>query len=240
MWHKDPDWKFVAETGAQPENLQGYHDDFMLIVVDEASGVKEEMYPVIDGALSTGVIVLLLLIGNPTKRLGTFADSHLKREVSKHYYKIHVDLDKTTRVSKKWVHEMEEKYGAESPVVKIRCHGDFADNDEGQLISYSWLEMARAIAFEEDGSLPRRRLSIDCSDGGLDFTVLTMAEHYDSLSHFKRQKQYSYPAGLASTMTVEEAIKWWEHFGMDKANGDDIVVDSLGVGAGWVQAEQRE
>ena len=81
VWHNDPNWKCVAETGATPENMQGYHDEFMLIVVDEASGVDEEMFPVIEGALSTGRIVILLLIGNPTKLMGTFADSDRKLPV---------------------------------------------------------------------------------------------------------------------------------------------------------------
>ncbi len=232
IWFKDRDHKCVAETGAQPENMHGYHDDFMCIIVDEASGVREDMFPVIESAMSMGIIVFLLLIGNPTKNVGTFADSHLKPKVAKNYFQIHVDLEKTTRVSREWVQEMIDKYGKDSPVVKIRCFGDFAEHDEGQLISMDWMDIARASPFVADGSIPHKRLSIDCADGGDNYTVLTLGEHYQSFAHFQRQQQYAFPAGRAVTMTVDEAIVWWHRHGMSKENGDYFIVDSLGVGAG--------
>jgi phage terminase large subunit len=231
-WYGDPNWKCVAETGATPENLQGYHDLFMLIVCDEASGIDEAMFPVIEGALSTGIIVLLLLIGNPTKIQGTFADSHLKPKVSKYYHQIHVNLAKTTRVNPAWVKEMGEKYGITSPVYQVRCLGEFAEEDENQLMSLSWLESARLRDFRPDGSIPRRRITVDVADGGRNFTVITHSIRYNSFTLFVKQTQHSFPAGRATTMARKEAVKMWMAEGMSAENGDDIVVDSLGVGAG--------
>lgn len=238
-WHKDPNWKCVAETGATPENMQGYHDLFMLIVCDEASGIDEEMFPVIEGALSTGKIVILLLIGNPTRNQGTFADSHLKPKVSKYYHKIHVNLEKTTRVSPKWVKEMGEKYGVTSPVYRVRCLGDFAAEDENQLLSLSWLEEARIRAHRPDGSIPRQRLSVDVSDGGANFTVITHGIRYQSFTYLKKQTQHSYPGGEAVTLACDEVERQFYEKGMSKENGDDIVVDALGVGAGVVSELHR-
>ncbi len=232
IWNNNPNWKVVAETGAKPENVQGYHANFMLIVVDEASGVDEEIFPVIESSLSVGIIVLLLLIGNPTKNMGTFADSHLKEKVAKYYHKIHVDLSKTTRVPAKWVKEMGEKYGVTSPVYQVRCLGEFADEDENQLMSLSWLESARIRAYRPDGSIPRQRLSIDVSDGGANFTVITHSIRYQSFTFFKKQKQYSFAKGIATTKAANEAKRWFTDAGMRKENGDDIVVDSIGVGTG--------
>ena len=234
IWHKDPNWKCVAETGATPENLQGYHDLFMLIVVDEASGVDEEMFPVIESALSVGIIVIMLLIGNPTKLIGTFADSHLKPKVAKYYHQIHVDLSKTTRVSRQWVREMVEKYGEDSPVVRVRCYGEFAEEDENQLISLEWLVASREKTHKPDGSIPRQRISVDCSDGGGNFTVITHAIKYQSFTFFKKQTKHSFPAGRATGMTADEVERIWIANGMKKENGDDVVVDALGVGAGVV------
>ncbi len=234
VWYDDPDWKCAAETGATPENLQGYHpiERALIVIVDEASGVDEEMYPVIDSALSVGEILLLLLIGNPTKLQGTFADSHLKQKVAQYYYQIHVDLTKTTRVSRQWVTEMVDKYGRDSPVVRVRCYGEFADEDEDQLIALEWLQAARNRTHVPDGSIPRQRISVDCSDGGGNFTVITQSIRYASFTYFKKQTKHSYPAGRASTMTRIEVKRIWDANNMVKENGDDIVVDSLGVGAG--------
>ncbi len=232
VFNKDPNWSVIAETGATPENLQGYHDQFMLIVCDEASGIDEEMFPVIEGALSTGKIVLLLLIGNPTKLIGTFADSHLKPKVSKYYHQIHVDLEKTTRVSKQWVTEMGEKYGVTSPVYLVRCLGEFAEEDENQLISLAWLESSRGREYKADGSIPRKRISVDVADGGGNFTVITRSIKYQSFTLLKKQTQHSFPGATAVTQCCDEVERLWYEDGMLKENGDDIVVDSLGVGAG--------
>ena len=234
IWHKDPDWKCVAVTGATPENMQGYHDEFMLVVCDEASGIDEDIFPVIEGALSVGTIVILLLIGNPTKIQGTFADSHLKAKVAKYYYQIHVDLNKTTRVSKKWVTEMEEKYGKDSPVVAVRCYGDFASEDENQLIALDWLETARQTLHSPDGSIPRQRISADIADGGQNFTVLTHAIRYESFTYYTKQTEHSFPGGKSVGMAADKIEAMWDKHNMSAVNGDDVVVDSLGVGAGVV------
>jgi hypothetical protein len=228
----DPDhWSFM-ETAASPESLAGLHDRFMLVLVDEASGVSESLWPVIEGAISTGKVVILVIISNPTKIAGTFAASHLRPNVAKNWYRMHISLDKTARVSKAWVRKMEEKYGRTSPIVKIRCYGEFAEEDANQLMSLQWIENARSSVFETDGSIPRHRLSVDVADGGANYSVITLASHYQSFMHWKKQWQHNYPTGKAVTMLANEVARQWKENGMNAMNGDDIVVDSLGVGAG--------
>lgn len=228
----DPDhWSFM-ETANSPENLAGLHDRYMLILVDEATGVKEDLWPVIEGAISTGQFVILVIISNPTKLQGTFAASHLKPLVAKHWYRMHISLDKTARVSKSWVKRMEDKYGRDSPTVKIRCYGEFSEEDDNQLISMQWLETAQTTTFETDGSLPIRRLSVDVADGGGNFSVITDASHYQTKIHFHQQKLYNFPSGQSVSMLAEEVERVWNANGMSGINGDEIIVDSLGVGAG--------
>lgn len=236
-WHKDPDWSFVAETAASPENLAGYHDDFMLIVVDEASGMSEDMFPALEGALSTGTLVCMVLIGNPTKNVGTFYDSHMRDVVARHYHRIHVSLEKTTRVSREWVQRMVDKYGANSPVVQVRCYGNFADTDELQLIALQWLVDAFDRDFDElyDGSHPRHRISVDVADGGADASVVTRSAHYQSFTHHVRQTQYHYPSSRASILLADEVERIWKAEGLTPDNAD-IVVDAVGVGAGCAGA----
>jgi len=213
----DPDhWSFM-ETANSPENLSGLHDRYMLVLVDEATGVTENLWPVIEGAISTGKYVILVIISNPSKLQGTFAASHLKPLVAKHWYRIHISLDKTSRVSRDWVARMEDKYGKDSPIVKIRCYGEFAEEDINQLISMAWLEKAQSSEVIPDGSLPRRRLSVDVADGGGNFSVVTDAIHYP---------------GQSTGMLSREVERIWSLNQMSAEAGDDIVVDSLGVGAG--------
>lgn len=229
-WDMDH-WAFM-ETASSPENLAGLHDKFMLICVDEASGIGESLWPVIESAISTGKVVILLIISNPTRTTGTFSDSHNKPLVSQDWYTMHIRLEDTKRVSRSWVRKMENKYGKGSPVVQVRCYGEFADDDENQLISLSWLEKAQSTEIVEDGSIPRRRLSVDVADGGGNFSVITDAIHYQSFTVLNRQYQYNFPAGQSTGMLSREVERIWAKSNMRAENGDDIVVDSLGVGAG--------
>ena len=57
-----------------PERFQGFHEGNILFVVDEASGVDEEIYEAIEGCM-TSKRARLLLIGNPTRRSGTFYEA---------------------------------------------------------------------------------------------------------------------------------------------------------------------
>ena len=231
-WHGDPDWCAIAETASTPENLAGYHDDYMLIVVDEASGVDEAMFPVIEGMASTGKMVIVVLIGNPTKNIGTFYDSHMRPVVAKHYHQIHVDLNKTTRVSKEWVAKMEEKYGRNSPVVKVRCYGEFADMDEAQLITYEWLTRALEDERDPDGSIPRLRVAVDVADGGVDSTVVTIARMYDTFTAVLERRLFNFPPAESPILAAQAAMTAYYDYNGNPMNGDDLVVDSLGVGAG--------
>ncbi len=232
VWFGDEDWCAIAETASQPENLAGYHDDYMLIVVDEASGVSEDMFPVIEGMMSTGIIVILILIGNPTKNQGTFFGSHNTPKVAKNYYQVHVDLDKTTRVSKAYVQKMVDKYGKDSPVVKIRCYGEFAEDSEAQLIPYGWVMDALVRESRMDGSIKHKRVTVDVADGGVDFTEITGADMYETGIDILKQKEYNFPTAESPVLAADAAERMFNEIGGLTINGDDIVVDSLGVGSG--------
>lgn len=230
-WYGNKDWAFQAETAATPENLAGYHDEFMLIVVEEASGVPEEMFPALEGALSTGILVVMVLIGNPTKNVGTFYDSHMRDTVSKNYYRIHVSLDKTTRVKSDWVQKMVDKYGKDSPVVQVRCHGNFATMDKLQLYALQWIVEAFEREFVVDGSHPRTRISVDVADGGEDASVITLCDHYQTFVHARRQWQHRFPSSRSPILLGQEVARLWKQYGLSGDNAD-VVVDALGVGAG--------
>ena len=68
-------WFATAKTATKPENMQGFHEDHMLIIVDEASGVADPIMEAILGTLS-GEDNKLLMCGNPNRLEGVFYDSH--------------------------------------------------------------------------------------------------------------------------------------------------------------------
>ena len=70
-------WFATAKTATKPENMQGFHEDHMMIVVDEASGVSDPIMEAILGTL-TGSDNKLLLMGNPNRIEGVFFDAFNK------------------------------------------------------------------------------------------------------------------------------------------------------------------
>ena len=62
-------WFATAKTATRPENMQGFHEDYMLFIVDEASGVPDPIMEAILGTL-TGQENKLLMCSNPTRLSG--------------------------------------------------------------------------------------------------------------------------------------------------------------------------
>lgn len=235
-WHGDTDWCLLADSASSPENMAGKHASHVLVLVDEATGVPETLWPVIFAALSTGHIVILLMISNPTKTQGTFAESHLNPALAQDYYRMHVSVDKVTNPLRSqqlraFREKMARRYGLNSPVYKVRCLGEFAGSGPNQLIAQEWLEAARNKEGNPDGSRRRIRIQIDVSDGGECETVVTGTEIYDSFTWFKRMRRFSHAPSLAPIEAAVEGERLFKDMGGKKGE-DDFVVDSIGVGAG--------
>lgn len=132
-------WFAVARTATKPENMQGFHEDNMLFIVDEASGVADPIMEAITGTLS-GENNKLLLMGNPTKTSGTFYDSHT---VDRALYRCHtVNAEHSSRTNKDNIAAMKRKYGENSNVVRVRVYGEFPEQEDDVFIPISFLEQS--------------------------------------------------------------------------------------------------
>lgn len=67
----DTNWYAVGRSTKRPENFFGYHADHILVVVDEAGGVEEQIFRGV-AAITPNVNARVLLIGNPTTPGTTF------------------------------------------------------------------------------------------------------------------------------------------------------------------------
>lgn len=229
---RDRNYCILAETAKSPENLAGHHAEYQLVIVEEATGVPEALFPVILGALSTGVLQILVMISNGTKRTGTFADSHLKPREAQHFFRYKISFEQSRRVSRKWADRLIAKYGRNSPIVKVRVFGEFAADEPGQLISLQEIIDAQGREAKSDGSIPRKRISIDVAAGGDCETILTLCDHHQSLVIGRRMRRFSFEQYRMKDQVADEAEKLWKEFGLSAANGDKIVVDAIGPGNG--------
>lgn len=125
-------WFAVARTATKPENMQGFHEENMLFIVDEASGVADNIMESILGTLS-GNNNKLLMCGNPTRTTGVFYDSH---NIDKLLYKTHkVSSLDSCRTNKDNINSLIKKFGSESNVVRVRVFGEFPIDEDDTFIT---------------------------------------------------------------------------------------------------------
>lgn len=130
-------WFAVARTATKPENMQGFHEDNMLFIVDEASGVADPIMEAILGTLS-GDNNKLLMCGSPTKTVRTFYDSHTKDQS---IYKSHrVNAEESPRTNKENIASLRRKYGADSNFYRVRVLGEFPKQEDDVFIPIDLVE----------------------------------------------------------------------------------------------------
>lgn len=161
-------WYATAKTATRPENMQGYHEQYMLFIIDEASGVEDKILEAILGTLGHKDN-RLLMCGNPTKTTGIFYDSHMKDRA--YYHTIKVNALEVKRTNKENIKMLIDKYGKDSNVVKVRVYGDFPDQEDDVFIPLSLLEKAVMTEFYND-NIESVDLGVDVARFGDDETVI--------------------------------------------------------------------
>lgn len=164
-------WFATARTATKPENMQGFHEDNMLFIVDEASGVADPIMEAILGTLS-GNNNKLLLCGNPTKTSGTFFDAF---NSDRAMYKCHtVSSADSPRTNKENIESLIRKYGRESNIVLVRVFGEFPNNEDDVFIILYTVEKCGSKLYElpEDKGMPFIIFGVDVARFGDDETVI--------------------------------------------------------------------
>ncbi|RKD20971.1 terminase B [Ammoniphilus oxalaticus] len=160
-------WFATARTATKPENMQGFHEDYMLFVVDEASGVADDIMEAILGTLS-GHENKLLMCGNPTRTSGVFYDSHHRDRAD---YKTHkVSSYDSSRASKENIERLIRKYGEGSDVVRVRVYGEFPKAEPDAFIALELAETATETKVVPLGNT--LHLGVDVARYGDDATVI--------------------------------------------------------------------
>ena len=162
-------WFAVARTATKPENMQGFHEDNMLFIVDEASGVADPIMEAVLGTLS-GKNNKLLMCGNPTRTSGTFYDAfHADRSLYKNHTVSSAD---SPRTNKQNIESLIRKYGRGSNVVLVRVFGEFPEQEDDVFIMLSLVEHCTMLDLSEDISIKRISFGVDVARYGNDETVI--------------------------------------------------------------------
>ncbi|MCH8225952.1 MAG: hypothetical protein IIC97_08800 [Chloroflexi bacterium] len=234
-WEIADDRYAMGLSAESADQFQGFHSPNMLIVVDEAEGVSDEIYEAIE-AVMTSADPLLLLIGNPTTVTGAFRRAFYEERHLYHNITIsaldspNVREGKTVipgLTSARWVEERRETWGEDNPIYRARVLGEFPDQAEDTLIGLSHVEAAvqRWAADREGGAVETTGevvLAVDVARFGSDRSVI-----------LRRQGSRVMEVRTFRNMDTMQ-LAGWVAAAIRETSPERVCVDEIGVGAGVV------
>jgi hypothetical protein len=225
----------LTDTEQAMTRFQGIHARYVLVIIDEATGVPAWLWDAVDSLL-TNESARLLAIGNPDDASSRFAT---ECQPGSGANVIRIPADETPNftgeqvpdhlrellVSRLWVEERREKWGVDSPLYQSKVLARFPDTSDdavipARLVQAAWM---RDLPGDEPGSY-----GMDVARFGADQTVLYrvrggVAREVDSWA--KRDT-------VESTNRLQALTQHTPHV--------PIVVDTDGIGGGvYDQARDR-
>lgn len=212
----------VARTSRreQPEALQGFHAPVVVFIIDEASGIPNEIFQVAEGALSTAG-AYCLMASNPTRMEGYFYDSHNKDRAQ--WAPLWWNGEDSPLVSHDYVTNMAAKYGTQSAIYRIRVRGEFAGNPDGVIP----LDLVEGAVRRDVEVVGRVRWGLDVARFGEDRTALAKRRG-NALTERVKSWQGKDTMQVAGLLLLE----YDETPDADKPEA--ICVDVIGIGSGVV------
>lgn len=211
-----PEWFAVARACSKPENLAGFHAPKLIYIIDEASGVPDSIFEVIEGALTTENSQVVMT-GNPTLRSGYFFNSFHKYRSG--FYTMTVSSENSERVSPEYTEGIASRWGVDSDVYRVRVLGEFPAAEPAGFFPLPIVENAvqRWHETDEDGDV---QIGLDVARYGDDKTVFAIRKG-DKLIRLEDH------LGWSVAQTAAKAAELCREY-----KAGSICVDDTGVGGG--------
>ena len=255
-WKLDDDWFAFGFSTDDTDQFQGFHAKRILVVVDEAAGVSEDIFNGIDGVLS-GDNCHQLYIGNPTSLSGRFYQSHKATKMAESFNRYSISAFDTPNftefgityedikndtwgkkitgklpfpqlVTPQWVYARYIAWGPQSPLFQAKVLGIFPENAEDTIVPvYLWKQAKINESKPEDIELDDIMIGVDPARFGDDKTGVAFKVQNKLLK--LKQK-----GGMDTTKVsnwIDMQIKN-TFVGLDNLKSIPINVDAIGIGAG--------
>lgn len=210
----------VTASADNKESLQGGHSENYIILADEASGIDDMTFDVLQRTLSTGNGGRFVMTSNPTRSSGRFYET-FHRDGQSTWTTMYFSAFDCPHVSKDWIKEVIEQYGEDSDQYRIGVLGEFPRATDTQFVSSLLVDNAMGNIME-----PRFYaeypviVGADIARFGDDETVF-VARQGPRLLNVTRLKNQD-------TQEVAGALLEYQN----KWRGTVVYVDSIGIGAG--------
>lgn len=226
----DQKW-YALGFATKPDNvtdsvtrMQGFHNQNMLVIFDEAAGIIPEIWEAKDRIVTTPS-QKFLAIGNPTTSRGPFVDCFKDPT----FHKITVSVKDTPNYKENRIvipglsgrdfeKQVREKYGEKSNQYKSMITGEIPDEDADSLIPVSLIERAEKAELQVPFKNVKKFVVWDPADGGNDAHVIKSYENRTEVNSLEiRNKK----------IEEVEPYVWRE---LRALGGNAIVVDVDGIG----------
>jgi hypothetical protein len=215
-----------ASAEDQAETLAGFHEDYQMFVVDEASGVPDPVFKPLEGTM-TGLCNFALIIFNPTRTSGFALETQTKERSQ--WIALRWNAEESENVSKEHIEFMRNKYvregdPQESNIYRIRVLGLPPKSEEGKLIPWDWIDAAasperRALIKENLDDFDPVKMGIDVGAGG------------DTTELCERKGGLVYPFLTYKSEDTMKTARWLMGHIADE-DPDEVTMDMVGLGKG--------
>lgn len=226
-------WYAVARTAKTKENFSGFHEEHQMFIIDESSGVADDISETIEQTQVTNKTnnqhaeIITIHIGNPTKVTGYFFRSQKSPELDKYWTRLHFKPTMDEVAKDKGAQRLIAIYGMDHDVVQVGVFGEFPSGNPQAVISY-----AKAWAAMYEREVPAAgaiEMGVDVARFGDDMTVICSRRGYKAhpLKTYKK----------LDTVKVTEAVIEQVRDLRRLYNYNDVIrikVDDTGVGGGVV------
>lgn len=219
-----------------PDAFTGIHRPYVLVIIDEASGVPRTIFDACEG-LITNADSRILAIGNPYAPDSHFA--HICRpdspwnvipisafDTPAYTGERMPDIAMRSLISRVWVDENTKEWGTDSPLYITKILGKFPDESDDQLLPLSWVQAA--IDHEVEAETNHPVIGVDVARYGEDETVIgaRWGHHHELVESFRRK---------ATTYTTGRVVQHAR-----RLESRDVRVDGDGLGAGVVDGLREQ
>lgn len=223
-------WYMVARTSrprpgeTATEGLQGFHAENILFLVDEASGVPDQIMGAVDGALTTAG-AHAILASNPTRRSGYFFKATNDEKQREAWAVRFVNAEDSKFADKDKLERAKRIYGRDSNYYRIKVLGLPPLAESNALITPEQVFAAHSRNF--DGNVGVRVLTCDPARFGDDDTVFYLRV---GMTFVERHRLHGMDVMQIARVGVE----------LFKAHKVDLYfIDEIGIGSGVVDVTHK-
>ncbi len=220
-----PDTWYVSAipwSESNPSAFAGAHEQYVLVLFDEASGIHPVIWETIQGALTTGKC-FFFAFGNPVEPEGGFYEACT---IFRHRWDVEtLDARSVSFANMAEINEWLEDHGEDSDFFRVRVRGEFPKSSSNQFIDHDRVARARKRNIEWR-DIPRttpKLMGVDVSRQGGDRNVIVMRQGRKMARKIIRFQSRDL---MQIAQTVARAIR--------EMQPDVVYVDEVGLGAGVV------